>query len=74
MGNQTVRFAIEATRWLGIWLDFLVKTAAAESAKPRRADARLGRVVSKHGVPPAAARNFRIAIVQGVVLYASELT
>lgn len=40
----------------------------------RQAKARLRRIVSKYGVLPAAARNLQSAIVQGNMLYASELT
>ena len=40
----------------------------------RQAEAGLRRIVSKYGVPPAAARNLQPTIVQGTMLYASELT
>ena len=42
--------------------------------KTRPAEARLRQIVSKYGVPPAAARNLQSAIVQDTMLYASELT
>ena len=40
----------------------------------RQAEARLRRIVNQYRVPPAAARNLQAAIVQGTMLYASELT
>ena len=42
--------------------------------KTRQAKARLRRIVNKYGVSPAAARNLQAAIIQGTMLYASELT
>ena len=77
VGNQTVRFAREATRWLGIWLDSslsLAENRRRRIGKARQAEARLQRIVSTYGVPPSSARTFQMAIIQGTVLYASELT
>ena len=77
IGDQTVRFAPEATRWLGIWLDSelrLVENRHRRIAKARQAEARLRRIVSKYGVPPASTRNLQMAIVQGTMLYGAELT
>ena len=54
-----MRFAGEATRWLGIWLDFplsLVENCHKRVDKARQDEVRLRRVVSTYGVPPAAAR------------------
>ena len=76
MGNQTVRFAREATRWLGIWLDFslfLAENKYRRIGKARQAEARLWRIVSTYGVPPASARTLQMAIIQGTMLYAPEL-
>ena len=42
--------------------------------KTRQAEAKLCRIVNQYGVPPASARNLQAAIVQGTMLYASELT
>ena len=75
--GQTVHFAGEATRWLGIWLDSSLSLAENRCrwiGKTRQAEARLRRIVSTYGVPPAAARGLQMAIVQGTMLYASELT
>ena len=77
MGNQTIRFALEATRWLGILLDStlsLAENRRRRIGKIRQADARLRRIVSKYGVPPAAARNLQTVIFHGTMPYAAELT
>ena len=77
VGSQTVRFAPEATRWLGLWLDSelrLVENRHRRITKARQAEARLRRIVSKYGVPPASTRNLQMAIVQGTMLYGAELT
>ena len=62
---------------MGIWLDAsldLAENRRRRIGKTRQADARLRRIVSQYGVPPAAARNLQAAIVQGTMFYASELT
>ena len=41
---------------------------------PPGVETRLRRIVSKYGVPPAAARNLQTAIVQCTMLYAATLT
>lgn len=40
----------------------------------RQAEARVRRLTIRHGVPPSSARNLQMAIIQGTMLYASELT
>ena len=75
--SHRVRFNPESTRWLGIWLDAslsLAENRRRRIGKTRQAEARLRRIVGQYGVPPAAARNLQAAIVQGTMLYASELT
>ena len=77
VGEQAVRFAREAMCWLGIWLDpalTLSENRHRCGGETRRDEARLRRIVSRHGVPPAAARNLQMAIVQGTVLRVSEPT
>ena len=72
-----MRFAGEAARWLGIWLDAslnLEENCRRRIGKTRQAQAKLRRIVNQYGVPPASARNLQAAIVQGTMLYASELT
>ena len=68
VGDLTVRFASEATRRLGIWLDSeltLVENRRRRIGSARQAEAALSRIVSKYGVPPASCRNLQSAIVQG---------
>ena len=72
-----MRFAGDATRWLGIWLDAslnLKESRRRRIGKTRLAEAKLRRTVNQYGVPLASARNIQAAIVQGTMLYASELT
>ena len=71
-----MRFAGEATRWLGIWLDAslnLEENRRRRIGKTRQAEAKLRRIFNQYGVPPASARNLQAAMVQGTMLYASEL-
>ena len=75
--THRARFAGEATRWLGIWLDAslnLEENRRRRIGKTRQAEAKLRRIVNQYGVPPASARNLQAAIAQGTMLYASELT
>lgn len=77
VGDQTVHFARETTRWLGIWLDSsltLAENRRRRVGKARQAEARPRRIVTTYGVPPTAAINLQAAIVQGTMLYASEIT
>ena len=74
MGDQTVHLA---TQWLGIWPDptlTLAENLRRRISKIRQAEVRLQRIAGAYGVPPAAALNLQMAIVQGTMLYASELT
>ena len=75
--SHRFRFNPESTRWLGIWLDAslsLAENRRRRIGKTRQVEARLRRIVNQYGVPPAAARSLQAAIVQGTMLYASELT
>ena len=74
--THRVRFTGGATRWLGIWLDAalnLEENRRRRLGKTRQAEARLRRIVSQYGMPPASTRNLQAPIVQGTMLYASEL-
>ena len=42
--------------------------------KARQAEARIRRIISQYSVPPESARNLQLALIQGTMLYASELT
>ena len=48
--------------------------ACLRIAGTRRAEARLRRIVNKYGVPPATARSLLTSIIQGIMLYAAELS
>ena len=77
VGDQTVRFAWDVTCWLGIWRDStltLAENRRRKIGKARQAEARLRQIISTYWVPPAAARNLQMAIAQGAMLYAAELT
>ena len=52
----------------------LAKNRRIRVDKAHQAEAGLRRVVSTYGAVPAAARGLQSAIVQGILLYASELT
>lgn len=72
-----MHFSPEATRWLGIWLDSALtpqENRQRRIGKTRQAEARIRRIVNQYGVPPAAARDLQLALVQGTMLYESELT
>ena len=73
----TVPFATAATRWLRVWLDSaltLRESRRRSMNRARAAEALVRRLVSRHGLPPASARNLQNAIVSGTMLYAAELT
>ena len=75
--GHRVRFASDATRWLGIWLAAslnLKENRRRRHGKTREAEAMLRRMVNHYSVPLASARNLQAAIMQGTMLYASELT
>ena len=77
MGPHRVRFNSGATRCLGIWLVASLKLAENRKrgiGKTRQAEARFRQVVNLYGVPPASTGNLQEAIIQGTMLYASELT
>ena len=69
----TVPFATTAT-WLGVWLDSaltLRESRRRSTNRARAAEASIRRMVSKHGLPSASARNLQNAIVSGTMLYAA---
>ena len=72
-----MHFAPDAIRWLGIWLDSaltLQENRQRRIGKTRQAEATIRQIVNQYGVPPASARNLQMALVQGTMLYAAELT
>ena len=75
--DQTIHFAPEVTRWLGIWPGSaltLQENRRRRVERIRQAGARIRRIVNQYGVPPAAARGLQLPLVQGTMLYASEIT
>ena len=55
VGNQTIRFAPEATRWLGIWLDSpltLQENRRRRIGKTRQTEAKIRRIVNQYGPHP----------------------
>ena len=77
VGDAFFPFASEATRWLGVYLDSALTLRTSRRKAINRAKAKeaaLKRLVSKHGLAPAAARNLQQAIVSGTMLYAQQLS
>ena len=77
VGDQMVRFAPGATRWLGIWLDSaltLQENRRRRIGKTRQAKAKIRRIINQYGVPPGSARALSMSLVQGTMLYAAEPT
>ena len=69
-------FAAEATRWVGVWLGStltLRENRRRRLDEARQAEARIRRIVNLYGVSLSAARNLKIALAQGTILYAAEL-
>ena len=58
----------------GLWPERGLVFECPTTYNRRQAEARLRRIVNQYRVPPAAARNLQAAIVQGTMLYPSELT
>ena len=63
-------------RWLEVWVDsaLLAENQRWCINRTKHAEARIRRLVHKHGVPPTSARNLQKDIIQGTQLYASELS
>ena len=77
VGPQTVHFAPEATKWLGIWLHSaltLRENRRRRIGRARQAEVRIRRIVDQYGPPPGSARALSISLIQGTMLYAAELT
>ena len=74
--DHSLSFNVEATRWLGFWLDSALTFRTHKDVheqKARRAEARLRSIVSKNGLSPGLVRKIQIAAVQSVALYGAEL-
>jgi len=76
VGNGTIRFNTQATRWLGVWMDAHLTFKEQHSrcmTKVRAAEARLRTLTKIYGVVPESVRAVQVACVPAVALYGSEL-
>lgn len=67
---------LEATRWLGVWLDSGLNLKAHYQTcmrKARAAENRVQRLCQSHGLAPGLARQAQAAAVQPVALYGADL-
>ena len=72
-----MRFAQEATRWLGIWSDSaltLQENQQRRIGRAGQADARIQRIVNQYGARPGSARALSMSLIQGTMMCAAELT
>lgn len=75
--SHQVPFNVKATRWPGIYLDSRLGFGEHETRsfqRARVAERRLSSIVTRHGVPPIAARHLQEAIVGSTLMYGSEIT
>ena len=76
VGEHTVPFNKEATRWLGVWLDSqltLKEHHATRTKNGRNALTRLRRLAGQLGLAPANCRKVMTACIQSVAMFGSEL-
>ena len=76
VGNESVWFKAQATRWLGVWMDAHLTFKEHHNrcmTRARAAEARLRTLTKTYGVVPETVRAVRVACVQAVALYGSEL-
>jgi len=76
VGDKTVPFSREATRWLGVWLDSQLSLKghhAVRIKEGRKAKARLHRLTRQMGLSPANCRKVMMACIQSVAMFGSEL-
>lgn len=77
VGDQTVHFARDATRRFGVRPDSALTLRDNRRqciGRARQAEARARRLMTRYGVPRASTRNLQLVIIQGTMLYATELT
>lgn len=75
--SHPVAFNRKATRWLGIYLDPRLNFSehvVRSTNRARTAERRLRSIVTRHGVPPIAARHLQEAIVGSTLMYGSKVT
>jgi len=76
VGNGSIQFNAQATRWLGVWMDvhLTFKEHHNRCMKiARAAEARLRSLTKTYGVVPERVRAVQVACVQAVALSGSEL-
>jgi len=76
VGNGIIRFNTQATHWLGIWMDAQITFEEQHNRCMKRArggEARLRTLTKTYGVVPERVRALKVACVQVVALYGSEL-
>jgi len=76
VGDNTVPFNKEATRWLGIWLDSqltLRERHATRLKNGRNALTRLRRLAGQLGLSPVNCRKVMTACIQSVAMFGAEL-
>jgi len=76
VGDNTVPFSKEATRWLGIWLDSQLRLKdhhAIQLKDGKKAMARLLQLAGQMGLSPTNCRKVVTACIQSVAVFGSEL-
>ena len=76
VGSHQVPFNAKATRWLGIYQDSRLRFSehvAISAQRARIAERRLSSIVTRHGVPPIAARHLQEAIIGSTLMYGAEV-
>ncbi|ODM21122.1 hypothetical protein SI65_04175 [Aspergillus cristatus] len=74
--GHCVPFNLEATKWLGVWLDSGLNLKTHYQTCMRKAWAAenwVQRLCQSHGLAPGLARQVQVAAVQSVALYGAEL-
>jgi len=76
VGNKSVSFNSEATRWLGVWLDSqlaLKEHHAIRLKEGKKAMERPRRLTGQMGLSPVNCRKVMTACMQSVAMFGSEL-
>jgi len=76
VGNGSIRFNAQATRWLGVWMDAHLMFKEHHNRcmeKARAAEARPQSLTKTYGVVPEIVRAIQVVCVQAVALYGREL-
>jgi len=76
VGNESIRFNAQATRWLGVWMDAHLTFKEHHNRcmkKPTATEARLRTLTKTYSVVPESIRAIQVACVQAVALCGSEL-